>query len=319
MAVGNEIIFDHNNPNDMILFWATFSTSILTSSLGLAKSLKTGPCRILPEQKRLLGGLLSPRFILIFFSCGFTLFAKGWALALLFLEGDCLEEGAIALSTIFLPSFLIGLFACWHKGILKTFLTHPSVFLLPVFSFFTFASNSKVSCRGGTDVDEKGDNGEKEETIITFSLKYTAINTGVSVLGFPAYAILYYTLHITEFTDEPPNFILQILFLVSLPWIPGLLLSLTVTFSNQCNYCKSCYCCSCCIEPFEFGALLISLPQSPCVLGSDGQLPRVESDGGLEQEQTESMVVETEVKTMEEEVENIVEEMEVKIMEEDVE
>ena len=192
---------------------------------------------------------------------------------------------------------------------------------MPVFSYFTFESNSKVSCRGRSDDDEKGSNGEKEETFITFSLKYTAINIVVSVTGFPVYAVLYYALHITEFTDEPPDFILTILLIVGLPAIPGLLLTLAAAFSNKCkNYCcKTCCsnCCSCCTQPFEFGALLISSPQSPYVLGSDGQLRRVESDGGLEEEEMESMVDETEVKTMEEEVENMVEEMEVKIMEEE--
>merc|ERR1719430_444320 len=72
-AEGSEIIFDSNNQKDLILFWVAFLTSVITSSLGLAKNLKVGPCRILPEQKKHLGGLLSPRFVLLFFACGFTL------------------------------------------------------------------------------------------------------------------------------------------------------------------------------------------------------------------------------------------------------
>ena len=38
----------------------------------------------------------------------------------------------MTISTIFLPGFPVGLFSCWHRGILKTFLVHPPVFLLPV-------------------------------------------------------------------------------------------------------------------------------------------------------------------------------------------
>ena len=83
-------------------------------------------------------------------------------------------------ATIFLPGFLVGMFACWHKGILRTFLAHPSIFLLPVFSHFTFVSNSKPCCQGV----------ERGTIFISFSPKYTAINAVVSVAGIPAYFFL---------------------------------------------------------------------------------------------------------------------------------
>jgi len=141
---GRELIFNTDNLGsfDSVLFLVGYSSSIITSSLGLAKNLKVGPCRILPEQKRYLGGLLSPRFILIFFACGFTLVGKGVALANAVSDvrpcwSNVATGGAIALSTFFLPGFLVGLFSCWHLGILKTFLAQPSVFLLPVFTHFT--------------------------------------------------------------------------------------------------------------------------------------------------------------------------------------
>ena len=66
---GSEIIFD----------WSTSDTYGSDSAIlflllhiiqGLAKSLKVGPCRILPEQKTQLRGFLSPRFVLLFFACG---------------------------------------------------------------------------------------------------------------------------------------------------------------------------------------------------------------------------------------------------------
>ena len=82
-ADGSEIIFNRYDwgSTDTVLFFVAFSTSVITSSLGLAKNLKVGPCRILPQQKTCFGGLLAPRFLLIFAACCFTLVGKGYALA----------------------------------------------------------------------------------------------------------------------------------------------------------------------------------------------------------------------------------------------
>ena len=286
-AEGSEIIFDDTNYFDFVLFCVAFSTSVTTSSLGLAKNLKVGPCRILPEQKRFLGGLLSPRFVLIFLSCGFTLIVKGFAFAGgVHTQGGKLSAagGVIALSLLFLPGLLTGLYASCHKGILKTFLAHPSVFLLPVFSYFTFVSNSRVCCggEGKTEDNEKGNKTRKEETFITFSPKYTAINAVVSVVGL---LVFLFTMPLIQET----SFELYGLVLFGTPFIPGLLLTLATTFSNQCNCCRSCCCFSCCTEPFEIGALLPSEPHTSYVLGSDGQLRKEGTGGGLEEEM-ESMV-----------------------------
>ena len=131
------------------------------------------------------------------------------------LEVGCalLEKAVIVVSTFFLPGFLISLFACRHKEILKTFLAHPSVFLLPVFSHFTFASNSKLCCRG--EVGEK--------SFISFSPKCTAINIVVSAAGI-VYEV---TLTLTSVTSA-----FYILF--GLPCsILGLILTLMAAFSNR--------------------------------------------------------------------------------------
>ena len=92
-APGDEIIYDGWDTNNTRLFYVAFFTSIITSSLGLAKNLKVGPCRILPQQKRCLGGLLAPRFILIFLACGVTLISKGTAFALVFGTDECDPQG----------------------------------------------------------------------------------------------------------------------------------------------------------------------------------------------------------------------------------
>ena len=242
-AEGREIIFNRNNSD---LFLVAFSTSIICSSLGLAKNLKVGPCRILPEQKRFLGG-----FILLFFSCGLTLFSKGLALALTFGDSEAelsILQQAIAVSTIFLPGFLVGLFSCWHCGILKTFLAHPSVLLLPVFTNFTFVSNSKVCCGG------RG--GMKEESYLVFSPKSTAINVGVSLAG---------TLIYMAPLARSRSFVVVLVALLPLS-ILGIIFTLMFTFCIQCSCCLSCCCCC---EPFEFAALVTSSPLTPHILETD--------------------------------------------------
>ena len=149
---GGEMIFNWRDleSTDSLAFFLAFTTSVITSSLGLAKNLKLGPCRILAEQK----GLFSPIFILVFFSCCLTLAGKGAALASAVDDtGSCGSStiagaATFAMSTFFLPGFLVGLFACWHRGVVSTFLAQPSVFLLPVFSHFTFFSRTRVKEEG---------------------------------------------------------------------------------------------------------------------------------------------------------------------------
>ena len=176
-----------------------YTTSIFTSTLGLAKSLKVGPCRILPEQKRFLGGFLSPQFALIFLACGLTLISKGFALDLA-VEGSCDPIGTkrtggsvVAFLLVFIPGFVVGLSVCWHRGILKTFRAQPSVFLLPMFSYFTCASsNSKFCCGVGKQKIHNGRDesatAEVENTYIAFPPKYTAVNAAVGIVGFLLYA-----------------------------------------------------------------------------------------------------------------------------------
>jgi len=240
-AEGSELIFNRNSGD---LFMVAFSTSIICSSLGLAKNLKVGPCRILPR------GLT--QFILLFFACGLTLFSKGLALALTFGDSEAelgIVRQAIAVSAIFLPGFLVGLFSCCHCGLLKTFLVHPSVLLLPVFTNFTFVSNSKVCCGG------RG--GKKEESYLVFSPKSTAINVGVSLAGTLIYM-----------APLVGSRALTTVLIVLLPLsLLGIIFTLMFTFCIQCSCCLS-YCCCCC-EPFEFAALVTSSPFTPHILETD--------------------------------------------------
>ena len=274
---GQELIFEWYDPGKSILFFVAYATSIFTSTLGLAKSLKVGPCRILPEQKRFLHGYLSPRFTLVFFACGLTLISKGFALAAA-VEGSCdppagaIGAGAaVAISLFFLPGFLIGLVGCWHQGILKTFLAQPSVFFLPVFSYFTCASsNSKACC--GREKTDGGRSGEveitKEETYVAFSPKSTAVNAAVSIVGVLVYAFI-----LPKLSKSGDQICFEEVYVGGgLPcYFLGLLLTLVATFLDQCNI--SCSCLD--LQPLEFAALLPTSPQTPYILiqTEDSALP----------------------------------------------
>ena len=95
---------------------------------------------------------------------------------------------AATMATMILPGLLLGLASCWHRGILKTFLAHPSIILMPVFTHFTFASSSKWCKRSPTgkrrERDEEEEEGEKQEKaggaekepFVVFSTRCTLLN-----------------------------------------------------------------------------------------------------------------------------------------------
>ena len=58
------------------MFVVTFSTSVLTASLGIAKFLKTGPCRLLPDQGP-VGGHATLGFFLLMVNIATTIVSKG--------------------------------------------------------------------------------------------------------------------------------------------------------------------------------------------------------------------------------------------------
>ena len=94
---------------------------------------------------------------------------------------------------VFISGFVVGLFACWHRGILKTFRAQPSVFLLPIFSYFTCPSSNSKLCYGvGKQKIHNGRDesatAEVENTYIAFPPKYTAVNAAVGIVGFLLYA-----------------------------------------------------------------------------------------------------------------------------------
>ena len=61
---------------DPHLFIATFTTSVFTATLGIAKFLKTGPCRLVPDQGP-LGGHGTLAFLMLMLNIASTIVSKG--------------------------------------------------------------------------------------------------------------------------------------------------------------------------------------------------------------------------------------------------
>ena len=72
----SDIGFDHIDP----LFFATFTTSVISASKGMASFLLDGPCKLVPKNG-LFGGLGSMGFIFLCLNIIATLIGKGLMLA----------------------------------------------------------------------------------------------------------------------------------------------------------------------------------------------------------------------------------------------
>ena len=222
---------------------------------------------------------------------------------------------------MFLPGLLLGLISCWHRGILKTLLAHPSIILMPAFTHFTFVSSTKW-CKRLTKKNKEEQGNATEETgepFITFSTTFTVAN-----LVFSFVASVVYGLSITHMNgwDELFRGIpLYLQYYLFRPWhnipfilvpILGILLTLiSLAFISDCPPCFSCN-CSCfslpnysftCSLPLpsyyyscsslpkvEYGALVVSKPESHYVLDANNGKPKLV----LENEEAELGEVKTE-------------------------
>ena len=97
------------------LFWITFSSSVLAATIGIAKFLKTGPCKLIPDQGPMNGhGTLG--FVLLTINIATTIVSKGVMLAAIgagyhgeqILSNDPNEDKTVALwiYICYLPQFL---------------------------------------------------------------------------------------------------------------------------------------------------------------------------------------------------------------------
>ena len=268
-SMSSNLIFNPFDEISNLLFLIAYSTSAFTATLGLAKNLKVGPCRILDPQTE----ILSLRFIVIFLSClsvwGGKVSSSYVVLATL-CHGPNVEEMIYFTPLLLIvPGLLVALFALWHQGLLKTSLTHPSIILMPTFTHFTFV------CRkiGG-------------QNVITFSPRYTLANTVAHCLGS---GLLFYTIyvitgsslgllqdqwHIERPKDHLFFFILQYSVLSVPPTIIGVYFTLGVAF--QC-------CCGCCCSASSGqGAILTSTPHIAYILGPNDELEIEDKEAAVE-------------------------------------
>ena len=182
------------------LFIATFCSSVLTASLGIAKFLKVGPCRLVPDEG-ILGGFGNPCFLLLVFNVVLTLISRG--ILLLALEGDLRprpSQEAILhwVAICYLPqmlyvsmksimcflnrkmymiiadsfqAFSVLLSNIGPKRTLRLMFQFPALFLTPVFSFWTFGDKKGCYfCK--TQIDRK--------VQVSFTLSW--INFSLSVI-----------------------------------------------------------------------------------------------------------------------------------------
>jgi len=261
---------------DFYLFFFTYATSILTASLGLAKCLKVGPCRVFP-----LGGLFNKKFFFLIFIMGITLVSKGMIM------GAALSNGIlfpISFSTSFLPGLIIGVMSvCRNKNTFKTIAAHPSILLLPMFTYFTFFTNTKMFCKEKKDVEKdimeeddgvekvvvkedygKEKNGEKDvtETRITFSRNWTLANVGASVLGYSIFTAV----GVMMVLDEVNN---------GCDWCWDVMIGFWFTYVIQLPILSVFstilflfleYCCCSCSKDQQFGVLCVDDPHTEYVV-----------------------------------------------------
>ena len=236
------------------LFFVTFSTSFISAALGMAKSLKVGPCRILAEGGS-LGGLATSKFFLLFVTIAVTLGGKVFIFIVVFnhrrelLEiNACLSfafQTSMALYSAFLPGLLTALLSlCHSRDSARNILRHPSLLLLPVFSHFTFSVNSL--CWGKR---------AKKEVKVMFSRRATLVNVMLSFLCFLGYALI---IHADNATFYNKNLLL---FSNSLPVILGMLLTLLFLFLDLCPCSSS--------PPIQFCALRYSHPLTEHVVDTE--------------------------------------------------
>ena len=87
------------------------------------------------------------------------------------------HQAAIAISAMFAPGFLLTIVTIRHRSILNTFLRHPSLLLLPTFTSFTFASNTKLWGK------------QEKEVEVRFSWRATGVNLLLTSVGHVAFSV----------------------------------------------------------------------------------------------------------------------------------
>ena len=169
----------HTIISEEMIFILGFISSILSACLGLAKAMRLGICRTMADSNSI--DIFTGRFLMAFLSCGLVGVSKGFMIALVVLNTQVVKDNGISHSSnepaplnievavalclgLFLPQLFLALWSSVGatKTSLKTIIHHPSIIIVPMGTFFTFAKMNTFS--GNRDVR------------IKFSPLYTWIN-----------------------------------------------------------------------------------------------------------------------------------------------
>ena len=192
---------------EMIWFFFSYSTSILTASLGLTKLLLVGPCPILSE-KGLLNGLLTWRFFFCFLGVLSSMLTK--AFFIVFAIGGVQAPGStipgsnsevirplIGLALLIIPSLTLSTisilgstgFKCW-----KIIFEYPGLWLLSVATYYTVGPKNVQFCSLERNLQRKK---------LGFSKKLSVINMIMTNFMFLVtfWFIVFYDIAETGFKD----------------------------------------------------------------------------------------------------------------------
>ena len=207
-------------------------------------------CKVVPE-----GGCLSIlSFLSIFVASLLTLCGKALLLISMNSSPDHVTVISLYLS-LTLPGLITGIYFIWYSGLFKSFLRHPSLLHLPMFTFLSFESNAQKCCAKKDNVPS--------EVEIRFSVKATLFNILFSVLAIVAITLIIpqivQPVYLKEDCKEETRLFCS-LFLMSICLSstgPGILM--TIIFLCFFSCCLKCS-CSCC-PSLEFGVYRPSAPR----------------------------------------------------------
>ena len=176
---------------EMSKFIASFTLSVIASSIGIAKFLKIGPCRIFPDGGICLG-YITGRFLLSFFVIGCSIVSKGLLISLhLILRRNHGSEdpdkhfipsptGTIITFLVIniFPHLLWSLALVWMalkdlKSVSNLLKTYPQIFLIGGISPFVFGATQLLCCNSRAN----------EIGRITFTKQGTTVNVIINLMG----------------------------------------------------------------------------------------------------------------------------------------
>lgn len=261
------------------LFLITYSTSVLSASFGIAKFLKSGPCRLIPNEG-FLSGYCQIGFLMVMLNTLCCIVIKGILLSLACAPWITMDQTKIRTETINLKTFVVwfglnylpqlifvSLILVTAVGIKRTSFivwNFPTVMLTPLYSYWCIGpvrpyKNLSTSQSGMISIVYKSDK-------FVVSLPHVWFNIVISSLGLILNYIVFYGFspllhienevalsHLNQFQNsriikfiylEHKNH--KILLVLTIFWVGSVLPIMILQCSNLCNLvCCLCYRSNC--------------------------------------------------------------------------